>query len=128
MDIEKFYAKCFQGNVLEAIDYLKSFENNSEDILELERKYIHRFVTQDEVLKFDSEDPWIQEVLKCYYKYYISVLTNNEVQESEKQLTISLAKTLMINEGTDLDEIETKLESIFREKGYFFFRRQNNTL
>ncbi len=120
MDIEKFYAKCFQGNVLEAIDYLKSFENNSEDILELERMYIHRFVTQDEVLKFDSEDPWIQEVLKCYYKYYISVLTNNDVQESEKQLTISLAKTLMINEGTDLDEIETKLESIFREKGYFF--------
>lgn len=120
MDIEKFYAKCFQGNVLEAIDYLKSFENNSEDILELERKYIHRFVTKDEVLKIDSEDPWIQEVLKCYYKYYISVLTNNDLQESEKQLTVSLANTLMINEGVDLDEIETKLESIFREKGYSF--------
>jgi hypothetical protein len=120
MDIGKFYAKCFQGNVLEAIDYLKSFENESEDILELERKYIHRFVTQDEALKIDSEDPWIQAVLKCYYKYYISVLTNNDVQESEKQLIVSLAKTLMINEGTDLDEIETKLESIFREKGYSF--------
>lgn len=120
MDIEKFYAKCFHGNVLEAIDYLKSFENNSEDILELERKYIHRFVTRDEVFKFDSDDPWIQEVLKCYYKYYIAVLTNNDVQESEKQLTVSLAKILMINEGIDLDDIETKLESIFREKGYFF--------
>ncbi len=120
MDIKKFYAKCLQGNVLEAIDYLKSFENENEDILELERKYIHRFVTQDEALKIDSEDPWINEVLKCYYTYYISVLTNNDVQESEKQLTLSLAKTLMINESTDLDEIETKLESIFREKGYSF--------
>ncbi len=120
MDIEKFYAKCFQGNILEAIDYLESFENNSEDILELEQKYIHRFVTQDEVLKIDSEDPWIQEVLKCYYKYYISVLTNHDVQESEKQLTVRLAKTLLMNEGAEIDEIETKLESIFSEKGYSF--------
>ncbi len=120
MDIGKFYAKCFQGNVLKAIDYLKSFENNSKDILELERKYIHRFVTQDEVFEIDSEDPWIQEVLKCYYKYYTSVLANDDVQESEKQLTVGLAKALLINEGTDLDEIETSLERIFREKGYYF--------
>jgi hypothetical protein len=120
MDINKIYAKCLQGNVFEAIDYLKSFENKSEDILELERKYIRRFVNQDEVFKIDSEDPWIQEVLKCYYTYFISVLTNNDVEESEKQLAVSLAKTLMINEGTDLDEIETKLEINFREKGYAF--------
>lgn len=120
MDINKIYAKCLQGNVFEAIDYLKSFENKSEDILELERKYIRRFVNQDEVFKIDSEDPWIQEVLKCYYTYFISVLTSNDVEESEKQLAVSLAKTLMINEGTDLDEIETKLEINFREKGYAF--------
>ncbi len=120
MDIEKFYAKCIQGKVLEAVDYLKFIENKSEDILELEQRYIHRFITHDEILKIDSEDPWIQEVLNCYYKYYISVLTNNDVQESEKQLAVSLAKTLMINEDTDLDEIETKLENIFREKGYSF--------
>ncbi len=120
MDIEKFYAKCLQGNVLEAIDYLKSFERKSKDILELERKYIHRFIAQDETLKIDSEDPWIQAVMNYYYKYYISVLTNNDVQDSEKQLTVSLTKLLMVHEGTDLDEIETKLESIFKEKGYSF--------
>jgi len=120
MDIKKIYAKCLQGNVLEAIDYLKSFENKSEDIFELERKYIHRFVTQDEVYKIDSEDPWIQGVLQCYYTYFIFVLTNNDVEESENQLAVSLAKILMLNEGTDLDEIETKLEIVFREKGYAF--------
>lgn len=120
MDVNKFYAKCLQGNVLEAIEYLNSIENKSDDILDLERKYIHRFVTQEEAVKIKSEDPWIQAVLKCYYKYYISVLTNNDVQESEKQLALSLAKTLMINEGSNLEKLETKLESIFREKGYSF--------
>lgn len=120
MDIKKFYSKCFQGNVLEAINYLESFENNSEDILELKQKYLHRFITQDEVLKIDSKDPWIEAVLKCYYKYYISVLTNHDVQECEKQLIVGLAETLMMNEYKDLDEIEARLESIFGEKGYCF--------
>lgn len=120
MDIKKFQAKCLQGNVLEVIDYLKSLENKSEEVLELERKYIHRFIAQDEPLKINSKDPFILEVLKCYYKYYIAVLTNNDAQEAENQLAVSLAKLLMIKEDTDLDEIETELESIFREKGYTF--------
>lgn len=120
MDVKKFQAKCLQGNILEVIDYLKSLENKSEDILELEQKYIHRFIIQDEVLKIDSEDTLIIEVLKCYYKYYVAVLTNNDAQKAEKQLTVSLAKILMINEDTDLDAIETKFEGIFSEKGYTF--------
>ena len=120
MDIKKFYAKCLQGNVLEAIDYLKSFENKGKDILELEQRYIHRFVIQDEAFKIDAIDPLLQALLNCYYKYYISVLTNNNVLESEKQLADNLAKLLMMDENTDLDTIETRLEGIFREKGYTF--------
>lgn len=120
MDMKKFYSKCLQGNVLDAIDYLRSFENKDEDNLELERKYVHRFIMKDEVLKNDIEDTWIQAVLKCYDTYFVLVLTNNDIKESEKQLAVSLAKTLKINDSTDIDEIETKLETIFKEKGYSF--------
>lgn len=120
MDTKKFYAKCLQGNVLEAIDYLKSLENKSEEIQELEQKYIHRFITQDEVLLIDSEDPFILKILQCYYKYYIAVLTNHDVQESEKHLIENLTKVLGIHDDVDLDAIENKLETIFGEKGYSF--------
>lgn len=120
MDIKKFYAICMQGNVLEAIDYLKSFEHKSEDVLALEQKYIHRFVTQDEMIKIESADPWIQEVLQHYITYYIAVLTNHDGQESEKQLAAGLTKTLGLDESTDLDELEATCERIFSEKGYSF--------
>lgn len=119
-DTKKFYAKCIQGNVLEAIDYLKDFDNKSEDMRELEEKYIHRFVLQDEVLNIGTEDKWIQEILNYYYMYYISVLTGNNAEESEKQLAVNLAKTLMVDEDTELDDIEIILEGTFREKGYTF--------
>jgi hypothetical protein len=120
MDIKIIYAKCMQGNVLEAIEELKSIENKSDDILELEKKFIHRFVMQDEVFNINSEDPWIQEVLKCYYIYYIAVLTNNDVEKSEKQLAVNLANVLKVSQETDLEEIESELENIFKGKGYVY--------
>lgn len=120
MDMKKFYAKCLQGNVLEAIDYLKSCENKSEEIIELEKKFTKRFINQDEVLKIDSVDPWIQEVVKCYYTYFLSVFANKNIEKCEKQLAVGLAKVLEISEDTELDEIDIKLECIFREKGYSY--------
>ncbi|BCJ99041.1 hypothetical protein [Anaerocolumna chitinilytica] len=119
-DIKRFYAKCIQGNVFEAINYLKSFENKSKDMIELEEKYEHRFVLQDEILISDTDDPWIKDVVNCYYQYFIAVLTDKNAMEAEKALTGSLTELLSVDINMGMDDIEMKLEMIFQEKGYSF--------
>lgn len=45
MDYQKFYALCSQGNVWEAMEYLRAEQDNSEELALLERQYTERFVT-----------------------------------------------------------------------------------
>lgn len=120
MDIKKFYAICLQGNVLEAIEYLKSFETKNDEVIKLEKQYEERFFSSDYFPEIDSEDPWVKDVLNCYFSYFRSVLTNNSIEESEKKLISRLSKLVNITDDSDLDRIEAELEKIFNRKGYSF--------
>jgi len=120
MDKQKFYSVCMQGNVLDAIQYLKAFNDKSIEDLMLEKQYEECFFNPNYNHEIDSEDSWIKDVLNCYYSYFRSVLTNNSIEEAEKLLIIRLLKQLTISENSDIDEIEEELENIFKEKGYSF--------
>lgn len=120
MDVKKFYSICLQGSVLEAVEYLKSFKDKNEEVLELERKYEERFFSSDPSYEIDSDDPWVRQVVSCYFSYFRSVLTGNPSEEAEKRLAASLSKLTSVDENADLDEIESALENAFKEKGYSF--------
>lgn len=120
MDIKKFYGICLQGNVIEAIKYLTTIKDKNNDMLKLEKQYEDRFLSQKEIYRINSDDPWIIAVLNCYFAYFRSVLTNNSQEEAEERLLGSLKDILGICKETDLDEVETELENIFKEKGYSF--------
>ena len=119
MEIEKFYSICLQGNVLEAIEYLRSFKGKNEDALKLEKQFSDRFLSQEESWEINSEDSWIRDVLKDYFVYFRSVLTYGSIEEAEKQLISSLSNLLKMKDS-DLDEIESELKNVFKEKGYSF--------
>lgn len=120
MDVKKFYSTCLQGDVLKAIEYLKSFKNKSEDIIMLEKQYEKRFLNDSEDIEINTDDPWIKEVVNCYFNYFRSVLVGNSIEVSESYLINSLLKLINVSEGSSLDDIEMELEKIFREKGYSF--------
>ncbi len=119
MEIEKFYSICLQGNILEAIEYLRLFKDKNEDAFKLEKQFTNRFLTQEESWEINSEDSWIKDVVKYYFIYFRSVLTDNSIDEAEKQLISSLSNLLRIKDY-DLDEIESELKNVFKEKGYSF--------
>lgn len=120
MDIEKLYAICLQGNVLKGIEYLKSFRNKDNYIDTLEKQYVERFISNDEVYEINSEDPWIISVISAYFSYYKSVLTNHSAKDSGIKLIENLSKLVTVKDGISLDEIEMELENIFKEKGFSF--------
>lgn len=120
MDINKFYSICRQGNVLNAIEYLKEFSNKNKDIDILEKQYVERFLNNNEVYKIDSEDPWIIAVVSAYFSYFRSVLTKTPIEDAENKLMENLSKLVTINGEISLDEIEIELENIFKEKGFSF--------
>lgn len=118
--MKKFYSICLQGNVLEAIEYLRSLKDKDDDIIRLEKRYEERFLSGNEVYKIKSDDLWVRDVLNCYFSYFRYVLTDNSIEEAEQHLIASLRKLVNIDGEPDLDEIESQLESIFRDKGYSF--------
>lgn len=120
MDMQKFYSLCLQGNVLKAIEYLKTFKEKNDDILMLIKQYEERFLSDHEIYEIDSDDSWVKDVINCYYRYFHSVLTNNSIELAEQRLRLSLSKLVTINQDSNLDEIESELEKIFKEKGYSF--------
>ncbi|MCB2290882.1 hypothetical protein LGK97_14135 [Clostridium sp. CS001] len=120
MDMDRFYSMCLQGNVLEAIKYLKTFKDKNNDILMLIKQYEERFLTDNEVYKIDSDDSWVKDVLNCYLSYFRFVLINNSTEQAEQRLILSLSKLVTINWDSNLDDIESELENIFKEKGYSF--------
>ena len=120
MDIKKLGGLCLQGNVLGAIEYFKSFEDKDEEMLELAKKYEERFITQTEVERIDSEDPWVIGVVKAYNNYFRQVLTNKDLQESEEKLVQDLLQYAELSQGVDLDDVEDSLEKKFNERGYSF--------
>jgi hypothetical protein len=120
MDMQKIYSMCLQGNILNVIEYLKTLEDKSSDIVMLEKQYEDRFLSDNKTYEVGSDDSWIKDVVNCYFRYFRSVLTNNSVEDSEKNLIMNLSKLANINQDSNLDEIESVLENIFREKGYSF--------
>jgi hypothetical protein len=120
MDMQKIYSMCLQGNILNVIEYLKTLEDKSSDIVMLEKQYEDRFLSDNKTYEVGSDDSWIEDVVNCYFRYFRSVLTNNSVEDSEKNLIMNLSKLANINQDSNLDEIESVLENIFREKGYSF--------
>jgi len=120
VDLKKFYSICIQGNVLKALDYLQSSEDKDEETLEIERKYIKRFVDKGEEFEINSDDPLVKEIILEYYKYFISVLTGNDSALAEKELAEGLSKIIDADGEYGIDRIEGKLKAIFEEKGYSF--------
>lgn len=120
MDIQKFKALCWQGNVNKAIDYIRSLKSNDIEVLQLERKLHERFISQTEEYVIDSDDPWIKKVVEYYLAYFREVLTANKEQLAEKKLIKDLLSCLEIKDDSTIEEIESELESIFRKKGYSF--------
>lgn len=120
MDIQKFKALCWQGNVIESIDYIKSLKSTDRQAIQLANRLHERFISQTEEYDIDSHDPWIKKVVKCYFAYFRKVLTNNNEKIAENKLITDLLGCLDMQKGSAIEEIETQLESIFREKGYSF--------
>jgi hypothetical protein len=83
---------CLKGNVLKVIEYLKTLEKKSDDIIILEKQYEERFLRNNEMYEIDSNDRWVKDVINSYYSYFRSVLTNNPVDDCEKNLIASLSK------------------------------------
>ncbi|WFR57267.1 hypothetical protein QA584_27290 [Anaerocolumna sp. AGMB13025] len=124
MDEQRFYSLCLQGEVLQAIEYLKSEPDKNDELLLLEKQYTNRFLSKTEPTGITTEEPWIEEVMNCYYEYFRLVLTKNPPEPAETQLNMKLFK-LLADQGvkdalTDLDKTEELLEIKFREKGYTF--------
>lgn len=120
MDIDKFYSICLQGDILNAIEYLRTSSNKTKEISELEKQYEKRFISNNEVYEINSEDSWIRTVVNCYFSYFQAVLTNNSIESAENSLITSLYQLLKLNYNVSIDEIEKQLEGIFKEKGYSF--------
>lgn len=120
LDTKKFYSLCLQGNVLDAINYLRDHRGNDKEsiIQELEKRYEERFLSENEIYPINSDDLWVNDVLNCYIAYFRSVLTNHSIEEAENRLAICLSQ--FVDKNQNIDEIESELESIFRDKGYSF--------
>lgn len=116
MNREQIYTNCLQGNVAAIIDYLKSCQD--EDATEMLQSYEKRFYG-NEIYEIDSDDPWIRQVVSSYYDYFRRVLMKESEEEAEALLKQALLKVVE-GEPSDLDEIEERLEVVFKEKGYSF--------
>lgn len=119
MSLNIAYSKCLQGNIIEALEYLKSIESRNSNIIEFENKLIKRFISQDEIFEIDSEDPWINDIINSYFEYFKSVLLNSSVKQSEQELVSSLSSIIGVNK-TNINEIELLLKTLFENKGYSF--------
>lgn len=115
--IKQIYQLCVKGDVLETINTLKSLNTEAEKAVAV--KYIERFFSDGPTFPLPKKDRWIDEVLTCYYMYFIDVLTKRREQESaETRLFTNLQR--FFPQLTTIDQLETALAEVFRMKGYFF--------
>lgn len=120
MDIKRFYSLCLQGNVMQAIEYIKEFKEIDKAARDLYHLYENRFLKNNEELEIASDDEWVRKIVSCYYRYFRSVLTGSNIKEAEETLGECLRKLIDRNKAYDLDHIESELKNIFKEKGYYF--------
>jgi hypothetical protein len=120
MDESKLYAFCLQGDVTAAYEYLRSEPAKSKKFQELELKFKRRFFNEGPSYRFKTDDFWIRKVLLAYFQYFTAVLTRKNTKEAEAELINSLNELVPDCAEDDLDEIEAKLEAVFKEKGYSF--------
>lgn len=118
--MEKFYSLCLQGNVLKALEYLRSITPRTEYIAEIEEKYNKRFLQEPAKFELSYPNQWINDVFSKYYLYFRSVLTNNDPIKAEIELSKSLLQLLPTDTYGSLDCIENKIKDMFRDEGYFF--------
>ncbi|MGG0186428.1 hypothetical protein [Bacillus rhizoplanae] len=118
---QKLYSYCLQGNVNKAYEYLKSIDNNI-GLEKLKKKYYNRFFAEKPVFQYKTKDVWIKSVIRVYYEYFISVLTNRKnKEEAESILAEHLIELLPGIETTnDLDFIEEILAKEFKVRGFYF--------
>ncbi|WP_440603540.1 hypothetical protein [Bacillus sp. GB_SG_008] len=118
---QKLYSYCLQGNVNKAYEYLQSIDNNI-GLGKLKKKYYNRFFAEKQVFQYKTKDAWIRSVIRVYYEYFISVLTNRKnKEEAESILAEHLIELLPGIETTnDLDSIEEILAKEFKARGFYF--------
>ncbi|CAG9613359.1 hypothetical protein BACCIP111899_02574 [Bacillus rhizoplanae] len=118
---QKLYSYCLQGNVNKAYEYLQSIDNNI-GLEKLKKKYYNRFFVEKPVFQYKTKDAWIRSVIRVYYEYFISVLTNRKnKKEAESILAEHLIKLLPGFETTnDIDSIEEILAKEFKSRGFYF--------
>ncbi len=119
--MDTFYSLCLQGDIPQAMDYLKSFQPKTEEVTAIEQRFTERFYLKDYEEQIECPDSWIKSVILAYHAYFRTVLTRSEeVSAAEEYLKNALAALVQLENTPDLDAIEQKLTLIFAEKGYYF--------
>ncbi|MFD0771733.1 hypothetical protein ACFQZ1_23655 [Bacillus sp. CGMCC 1.60114] len=118
---QKLYSYCLQGNVNKAYEYLQNIDNNI-GLENLKNKYYNRFYAEKPIFQYKTKDIWMRSVIRVYYEYFISVLTNRKnKEEAESILAEHLIELLPGFETTnDLDSIEELLAKEFKSRGFYF--------
>jgi hypothetical protein len=118
--MERYFRYCLEGNVLSAYHYLNDLQTKTEEQQDLIKKYEQIFFTEIPEFTIHSDDPWVQDVISAYYRYFILVLTKKYTNEqAEESLYLSLVESVPGN-PQDMDEVEAALETEFNRKGYHF--------
>lgn len=119
--MDRFYSLCLQGDIRSAMEYLRTAQPQTKEIIELEKCYRERFFSQYFEESIPIEDNWIRDVIATYQHYFRTVLTNSQsLVEAELALSNHLARYLRSKHLSNIDEVENGLAMIFEEKGYYF--------
>ncbi|MEN1986135.1 hypothetical protein [Paenibacillus hubeiensis] len=119
---QKLYSYCLKGDINKAYEYLLSLDHNT-GLEKLKNKYANRFFAEKPVFRYKTKDAWIRSVIRAYYEYFRSVLTNRKrKEEAEQILAESLIELLPDGYETtdDLNSIEEKLSKAFNSRGFYF--------
>lgn len=112
------YQLCIQGEITQIYQQLIRKEHRTAEEEAMLKSYQQRFFQKNE--PFQHVDKWIANVVNCYHRYFIDVLTRRkDVSQAESDLLIGLGKSTF-SHAQSMEEIEEELRQIFKEKGYSF--------
>jgi len=116
----KINALCAQGDIRAVLQFIQQTKAEDPDLQVLEKRYRRRFFGSSRRLHVPSKDPWIREVMLAYYAYYIEVLAEGVGTAVADERLLGRLSLLLAEAASDIDDAESRLKTIFHEKGYRF--------
>lgn len=116
----KYYSFCFSGDVKSGFDFLQAIDKPSGAIRKFTERVRNRFFVDRPKKRFNTEIPWVREVLSAYCDYYTAVMARSVTPAAAEKKLLSSLKHLVSGNPDDIDGLEQLLAERFTSIGWFF--------